>query len=90
MPQRVNAKVVDDVGALCMYFDGGCSCKSPGKPGAGGYVVFVPQGNLLAGRGVFVGPGMTNNTSESRGLVCAIECVDELLTRARYPHVVVL
>ena len=72
MPQRVNAKVVVDVRALRVYFDGGCSCKSPGKPGAGGFVVFSPEGRLLAGRGVFLGLGMTNNTSESRGMVLAM------------------
>ena len=89
MPQRVDAKEVDDTGAWCIYFDGGCSYKSKEKQGAGGYVVFAPDGMLQAGRGVYLGASMTNNTSKSRGLVSAMECVGKLRSYAHMSHVVV-
>ena len=55
---------------LCLraYFDGGCKIKQ--RLGAGGYLVYRPDGTFLAAAANYYGhEGPTNNVSEAWALV---------------------
>ena len=68
---------VDPALCLCVYFDG-CS-KVKQKLGAGGYLVYQPDGTLLAAAANYYRhEGPTNNVSEARALVYCITALDKV------------
>ena len=76
-PARELGLGVDPALCLCAYFDGGCKVKQ--RLGAGGYLVYHPDGMLLAAAANYYWhEGPTNNVSEARALVDRITALDKV------------
>lgn len=59
---------------MTCYFDGGAS----GRRGSGGFVGYLPSGDVHVGRAEYYGlDAPTNNTSELRALVGLLECLQD-------------
>ena len=71
-PAREFGLGVDSALCLCAYFDGGCKVKQ--RLRAGGYLVYRPDGTLLAATANYYGhEGPTNIVSEARNWWTALQ-----------------
>ena len=88
MPQQgEEGQAIEDTGAIRAYFDGTSNRKSHG---ACGFVIFDPQGGLLAGEGAYLGDHVTNNVAEARGAQRCFEALDGLhALQGTHYHVVI-
>ena len=79
-PARELGLGVDPTLCQCAYFDGGCKVKH--ILGAGGYLMYWPDGTLLAAAANYNGhEGPTNNVSEAWALVDCIIALDKVRRR---------
>ena len=67
-------KAVNEKDALRVYFDGRCVKKL----GAGGFIAFAPDGELLGGKALYYGQkASSNNEAEAEALLSALKWVEE-------------
>ena len=76
----------DIASAARAYFDGGCR----DKQGSGGYLIFAPDGSLLAAQAIYYGNAApTNNVAECKALVDCLDAVSKLDLPTSCPGVLV-